>query len=303
MKYKLRIFALHQNPECLIDENRYILLKSSGVILNEALAIENLYEIIITNYIDLEKECINALVSEMLIGTIDYQDFFNLKLILNTKIVNLLTAIRLYRDTVDKHIKACISEENLIVKPLGNLFTSEKEKLFEFRFMEQFRNYVQHYGIPVHRTSIGSRWVDSGNETTLLEFSLYYSAKKDKLILDPKFDKSILNEMPDEVNLCDATRKYMESISFIHDKVRKIINLKVTKARSAFEDAINEYKSLSGGNFIGLGIATYENGQVLEHTPISVEWDDVRIRLLNKNSQLINLSRRYVTNKVLNMSS
>lgn len=65
-EYFLKIDALGSFPKINIDEIRFLKLKASREILSEALAIEEKYEIIISNYLDLEKESnnlsLNALV-------------------------------------------------------------------------------------------------------------------------------------------------------------------------------------------------------------------------------------------------
>lgn len=300
MKYILKINAIGDFPEIIIDNQQFELLKSSRIILNEALAIEEKYEIVITNYLDLEKEYLNAAVSELVRGTIDYRDFFNLILSLNVRLVNLLTSVRLYIDTLASHISVCLPEVIDAKEQTEKLLKKEYDNNFEYRFMEAFRNHVQHRGTPVHRAFVGSHWTDVDKNNGLSEYFLYYSAKKEKLLSNISFKKSVLEEMPDEVNLCFTTRKYIESISTIHDQARKMIDCCVSKARQTFEDAIRIYKLEYEGNTIGLHAYAYNNDRKAHEIPILLEWDDVRIRLVNQNRQLVNLSKRYATGQAHN---
>jgi len=98
MKYILRIGALGKFPEVIVDHERCKRLKSLWKLLTEALAIEEKYEIVITNFLELEKESINASVSEMIRNHVEYGDFFDIRLALNIRLVNLLTSVRLYVD-------------------------------------------------------------------------------------------------------------------------------------------------------------------------------------------------------------
>jgi hypothetical protein len=214
--------------------------------------------------------------------------------------VNLLTAVKLYQDSVFRHISSCLPEIPDIKEQTKKLFKREYDGNFEYRFMEALRNHAQHRGTPVHWASVGSHWIDPNKDTGLMEYSLYYSAQKEKLISDETFKISILNEMPEEVNLCAATRKYIESISCVHEQVRKMICECVLNSRQAFEGAINNYKSEYDGNVIGLHTYAYEGSQKVDEVPVILNWDDVRVHLVNKNSQLINLIKRYATNQVRN---
>ncbi len=75
MNYVLRIDALGEFPEVIIDHERFQKLKSSRKILAEALTIEEKYEIVMTNSLELEKESINASVSEVIQNHVEYGDF------------------------------------------------------------------------------------------------------------------------------------------------------------------------------------------------------------------------------------
>ena len=295
MKFILRLNVLEKYSEIQIDEQKFQLLKSSRVILSEALFLEEKYEILVSNYMELEKEIVTLMASEMVRATGGYDDFFDLILILNVRLVNLLTSVRLYTDTLASHLAACLPEISNIKDKVKNLFKTEYDNNFEYRFMEALRNHVQHRGAPVHKVSIGSQWTDIDKINGLSEYSIYISAQKEKLLSDNSFKKSVLNQMPDEVNLCAATRKYIESISFIHHQAREMIDCNVVKARRIFEDTINLYKTENEGKFIGLHAFACDDDRKIDEVPLFLDWDDVRKRLVIQNRQLINLSKRYVT--------
>jgi len=266
MKYILRIGALGKFPEIDINSDRFLRLKSSRAILTEALAVEEKYEIVISNYLDLEKELINVSVSEMVRGCLEYADFFDVRLALNIRLVNLLTSVRLYKDhLVCHHLPACLPGESGIKECAEKIFSDEYKKNFDYRFMEALRNHVQHRGTAVHRVAPSSKWTDL--DDGLLEYSLYFSAKKEYLLADSKVtkrDKLVLNEMPDEVNLCSASRSCIESVSAIHNQVREVIQKSVTEARASIEAAINEYKSVYKDDFVGLHAYTFDGNKKID---------------------------------------
>lgn len=208
-RYILRIAALGQFPELEIDTDRYERLKVSRPILSHALAIEEKYEIIISNFLELERDAINASVSEMARNHIEYKDFFDVRLALNIRLVNLLTAIRLYTDQLSSHICACLPSKDDTKVKIKELFATEYDSSFEYRFMEALRNYVQHSGIPVHRISTGGKWTDI--DDGLLEYSIYFGTQRKELLLDDGFKKQILDEMPEEVNLRSASRSVLST--------------------------------------------------------------------------------------------
>ena len=63
MQYFLGLHLGADAPTLPIDNQRFSLLKASRAILSAALDFEEEYEMIISNYIDLENESINASIS------------------------------------------------------------------------------------------------------------------------------------------------------------------------------------------------------------------------------------------------
>lgn len=239
-KFFLRIDALGQFPELEIDQARFEQLKASRPVLSHALAIEEKYEIIISNFLELEREATNASISEMVRNYFEYKDFFDVRLALNIRLVNLLTAVRLYIDQLSSHICACIPSDESVKTEVKKIFSTEYDGSFEYRFMEALRNHIQHSGIPVHRISSGAKWTDL--DDGLLEYSIFFCSQKKELLLDDGFKKHVLNEMPDEVNLRSAIRSYIEAISRIHKQAREKIETVVCSARFCLNRAIQDYR-------------------------------------------------------------
>jgi len=297
-KYILSIGAIGQYPKVEIDQERFEQLKASRPVLSHALAIEEKYEIIISNFLELEREATNASISKMVRNQLEYKDFFDVRLALNIRLVNLLTAVRLYTDQLSSHICSCTSSDENIKTEIKKLFSTEYDASSEYRFMEALRNHVQHSGIPVHRISTGSKWIDL--DDGLLEYSLYFGAQKQELILDKGFKKKVLNEMPDEVNLRAATRNYIEAISRIHKHAREKIEEVVKSSRLYLERAIRDYKVVYEKEPIGLYAYEYQREEKTDEVPIITKWDDVRRELEKRNRELVNLRKRYVSSQAHN---
>lgn len=297
-KYILRIGALGRFPELEIEQERFEQLKASRPVLSHALAIEEKYEIIISNFLELERESTNASISEMVRNHIEYKDFFEVRLALNIRLVNLLTSVRLYTDQLSSHICSCSPDEENVKTEIKGLFSTEYDSSFDYRFMEALRNYVQHSGIPVHRISTGAKWTEL--EDGLLEYSLFFGTQKKELLLDGGFKKQVLNEMPDEVNLRSATRSYIEAISRIHKQAREKIEEIVDTSRLYLDRAIRDYMVIYEKESIGLYAYKYQDTEKIDEVLILTKWDDVRRELVKRNGELVNLRKRYVSSQAHN---
>lgn len=299
MKYTIRAWALGSYPELVIDEEKFNSLKQAKHCLTAALAIEEKYELLLSNYLDLEKECLNITSDYMVRNSTDYSKFFDIRLTFNRRVVNLLTSTKLYIDQILQHVKSCIPDNPDIAGSVKALFSSEYDEFFEYRFMEALRNYVQHRGLAVHSTSLGGKWT-SHEEYKGLEFKTRLFTHKAEVEDDRAFKKQVSKEMTDKVDLLYAIRVYVGSISKIHCNVRDLITPASEQARHQIQESINEYDAINKQKSVGLNairsIPKKRVDETIEKFPLLLEWDDIRLELIKNNNRLANLDKRYVSN-------
>jgi hypothetical protein len=296
MKYILRK-SISGVPEIEISESKYIELQKYRNILSNALEIEEKYEIVISNYLSFEQEIMNATIKYMIREHLDYSDFFQVRLGLNIKLVNLLTAVRLYVDQLNQNVTECIDNNQNAKKDVKSLFSKEYDENKSYRFMEALRNYVQHRGIPVHWTQQNSRWT-SLEDDGLLEYSIELSSLRSYLEEDKKMKKNILREMDEKIDLKATTRNYIESISRVHDAARNMISVYTERSRRLIEDTHRRYAKKYNGSLVGLSACKLNGHKQVASIPLLLDWDDVRVSLQKRNRKLINLSKRYATGQI-----
>jgi hypothetical protein len=180
------------------------------------------------------------------------------------------------------------------------LFRKEYDGSFESRFMEALRNHVQHRGIPVHSTTLPGKWT-SFDENGELEFSLNMGSLRSFLQEDSEFKKSVLEEMGERVDLKVATRSYIECLNRVHCNGREMIAHASNAARALVEKARKLYSGVYDESLAGLSACAWsdegENALQQSTVPLWLDWDDIRLRLIEKNGRLINLRKRYVTGR------
>ncbi|HWP92590.1 MAG TPA: hypothetical protein VNN20_10395 [Thermodesulfobacteriota bacterium] len=297
MRYLLRKAGLGNVPEIEISEFEYLEYKKAQNILSNALAIEEKYEIVIANYIDFEQEILEITTNHMVREHLDYSDFFKVRLGLNIRLVNLLTAVRLYIDQSNQNVTECLPNDSNAKGNVKKLFSKEYDENRDYRFMEALRNYVQHRGIPVHWTQLGGRWI-SLDDDRLLEYSMELASQRSYLEEDEKMKNSVLDEMDDKVDLKAATRSYIESISKVHDSARSMIAESTAYSRRLIEDAHRRYSEVYSGSLLGLRACIWDEHKQIASVPILLDWDDIRVDLQKRNRKLVNLSKRYVTGAI-----
>jgi len=294
--FSIRIFAIGSFPEVSITKEQFSDLRDSNLALSHGLSIEEKYEILFSNYLEFEREILSRSAEFMVRIPFEHEDFFEVQLEINRKLVNLLTAARLYIDQVSQHVQRITGQVSEICK-VKELISREYANSLEYRFMEALRNYVQHKGLPVHRTTFNSSAVDTDRERNL-EFSIEIESEKIHLSEDKRFKQSVLKQLPAKIDLKMHTRGYIESLSKIHAEIRRMVGSKLDDARRKLEDAILSYKLVYKEEFLGLYALHYKNKKVIEKVPLVIWGDDTRLSLTKRNSELVKLRTCYVSNKV-----
>lgn len=297
MKYILRKAVLDAVPEVEISAHEFATLKAARSVLSNAFAIEEKYEIVISNFLDLEKQLLEVAATNVVRNTRSYAEFFETRSVLNIRLVNLLTATRLYLDQLPQHIGDCVPQKSEAGDLVKVRCSDEYDNHFEYRFMEALRNHVQHRGIPIHFVQQNARWT-SFEDDRQMEFSVHIAAQRSYLEEDEKFKKSILGEVSKDIDLIAASRRYIECISAINEFVRELIADSVISARTVIEAAHQSYAQVFSESLIGISAMEVNKGQMVSSVPLLLDWDDVRIQLQKRNRQLINLAKRYVTSRV-----
>ena len=277
-----------------IDDVKFCELYEAKETLSAAFSLEEKYELLLMNFLELEKEVLGNSAEYSLFDQREYSDFFDIRLKINRRVVNFLTSCRLYVDHAKKHIRACLPESVTLKDQINHLFNEEFDQHFEYRFCEKLRNHVQHQSLAVHTVTQGGMWINDQRVETTRVYSL-----KSELQNSDSFSKKYLSEMPEKVELISVFKKYVEILSNIHNKSRNLIKEPVQLARSTIEESITNYSTQNDGDVIGLSASHYKTDSnseqdQLKRVPLLLEWDDVRIKLEKKNGPLLKFSHRKV---------
>lgn len=298
MKFKITVYAIGRYPILEICQDEFHKLKSSKRCLSSALAVEEKYELLLSNYMELEKEVLEITVDNMLRRNESYSDFFSIRLKCNRRLINLLTATRLYIDQIHRHLRDCLPAEEDAESYTKQLFSEQYDAHFEYRFMEALRNYSQHRGLAVHSTSFGSSRKEV-EDSSYFEFNSSIFSLKSELELDDTFKKSVLKEMTEKIDLIQCARRYVESLNIVQCSIRDKISPLADDARSLIESYLVKYRELHNKPVAGVYAMSYtcdEHGEnIVDKVALLLDWDESRIALSKMNGPLVNLHKRYVS--------
>lgn len=159
VKYILtQLIICGEAPEVEISCKEYQELKKAKEILSECLAVEERFEFIVSNFLDLEKEVLSLCADNMVRHESSYEHLFEIRHKCNRRLINLLTTTKLYIDQAEKRLYKLFenNDQENIKEKIGKFFKNEFDSFVEYQFMEGIRNHVQHAGLPIHLTNSGA---------------------------------------------------------------------------------------------------------------------------------------------------
>jgi hypothetical protein len=270
-----------------IPEDEYHLLVKSKKVLNAAFSMEENFDLLIGNYIEMETSAVNLATVHMVREMYEYHEMFESRAEMNRRAVNLLTSARLYVDQIFSRVKQCGGDRKAVEAKCH----AEYDNAFEYRFMEAIRNHVQHSGSAVHSLSIGG---ERDRDTNNRIHSLGVFSQKSYLAADGGFKGSVLAECPEEIDFMACARRYLSGLGDLHEFARQVVSKQVSDARVAYQSAIDKYQEFSGEKPIGLSAFSSALGRK-EGTSVFLNWDDVRRKLEARNHSLKNLHKTIIS--------
>ena len=261
-----------------ISQERYDELAHARKVLAEALTFEQRYELLLGNFISMELALTEICLRAKVEPHWGYSESAEILEKANRHVVNLLTAMRGYADQVLQDFK-CLELE----PSFGSVAKAELANAFDhspdYRFMYALRNHVQHRATAIHGFEENS---DRGGDANSWVEAVKFFANKTTLSADGAFKSRVLDEQPEKIDVRRSARRSVQEVGVAHLVLRKASEEHVKRARSAVETAIRDYKEAGAESVIGLGARRVGNADA--DVPLLLDWDDVRIQLVNKNS-------------------
>ncbi len=298
MDYYLQEFAVGKNRRIVISEQEFNELRMDSGTLTIFFTLTENYRVVVESYRAVEKAKHDAELDHILYSRIGYDEFSDDRVALNSPIVGYLANARYFIDSTDKILPKVLSHDQFksFTKFRSNIYDST----YEYKFVEALRNYVQHRELPVHNVTYHNYVEDSNNiETSDKVTSLSLTAARQKLKEDKKFKKTALQGMPEAIDIIYCIRFHMEGMWKLHNYLIHTHSDLVDKGRDIVFKAIKRFDEIPGErSFVFHAIASLSEMEIAEKIPLLLEWDNSRIKALEKIGNLNNLHKRYVTGKI-----
>ena len=231
-----------------IDKSRYEQVKTAKSSCLFALEIEEKFALLLDNYYEFECELLRLAEASLIWPHRDHQHSMQERLTLDRRLVNLLTACRLYLDQTDHGLSSLFGHSSRERDNVTRFKHELYEKHWGYRFMEALRDHVQHSRLPVRVIKYSWSAVP-GKVAECTQVAVVPQTEPKTLAEDKKFKKTVLNELMgrgETVDLREPAREYVACFIELHDKIRETIDTRIRSDRIIYEAASTEYSEISG---------------------------------------------------------
>jgi hypothetical protein len=301
MEHRLQIMAAGHGTGVEITADEFANIAAVISRIHIAADIEEKLDLLLENYLEYEQELLALGLRFSVFPTFfDDQRVFSEIRVINRRVINFLTAARIYVD----HVKHALSRyfEPGASGDVSDLFAAEYKAHLEYRIVEALRNFSQHRGLPIHGLAWPSQWEDMNAPEQRLRFSVVPSVYVDELVDEGGFKASVLAELQASSKpsypLTPILRRYVESLTSVHQQVRSLLSKQAELDHQALLEFRERAKIALREELTGLAVtASDEDDQIKESHFVQERSWNRRAALIRKNSDFSNLSRRYVSSE------
>ena len=207
-----------------ITEEDFAQLRSAKQNLVILQSVEDKLAILLANYAEWETTLLVETVNNVVFQESGWSDAVELVYTLNRRLVNLLTACRLYIDHVKHDLNSMYGAESEIGSHIIKEMRRQYDGRLGYRVMEALRNYVQHRGLPIDSVQhlLGRAHGAPGYAANIVTPFLNTRRIRE----DGGFKSAVLNELSaigEKVDLKPLVRDYIEGLEEVHRFLRNRI--------------------------------------------------------------------------------
>lgn len=300
IKYQIAITAIGRPAALDITKERYDEIKTARDGLGEIISAEGKFDTLLENHAELEESLLRFALRDMVFEDSDFVSMQRIRNELNRRILNFLSASRLYLDALVPHVRAVCGESGNHAETIKAKTSDIYDRSIGYRVMEALRNYSQHRELPVQNLELRRSWHGDNNERKkTLVYSVAPQLNVAQLSTDKKFKVSVLAEIAKigpAPELMPLQREYVEGLCEIHEHLRTTIRPQEDIWDKTIRSAIIDFaaKHLGEGIVLLAAVEVREDGSRWNPIYIGKEALEYRKYLKDKNRGFVNFSKRHV---------
>lgn len=264
-----------------------------------ALQIEDVFDLLIENFVEFENDLLNLSMRRMLFHDWDWSTFRGDMALINRRLLNLLATARAYRDHTQRIISVTYGSQSDLLVRLAGSFSHQFDSSEGFRVMEALRNYSQHRGLLVFRLSYNNsldtpRRLDSRSQCTCIPCLSLKTLREDRA-----FKTIVLDQLDPTADLLDIrplVRQYISGFGSAHRQLREWMKDDVSRWRDALLSVQDRYQAECESQVLGLAAVERDfRGGTVRHVQVFRDFLFEYDRLVRKNLRMDRIELKYVS--------
>lgn len=271
LRYVLLRHAIGEPGELEITEAEYQALAQAMLILIELSDVEEKFNAFIDNYFELERSSLEESLRAMIYDDSDIASFLEPRNTMNRRIINFLTAVKLYLDTLPQHANKLFPPgkelEDLKAAP-----SKAYDRSISYRIVEALRNYSQHEAFPVHKWEVNS-WKDTKVEPILFRTGITPSLNLVTLRASKSFKKTVLAEIETHggpTELKPIIREYVEELCKVQAEFRVATKSMYDRSMGLILEARDRFVAKFPGSHVSVAALPVDQQGFKAGNPISL---------------------------------
>jgi hypothetical protein len=280
-----------------ISEADFFSVRTARVAYLALLNIEEKFDIAIESYFDYERARVDLALRQMLTIHLPHSVLAADVRIINRKLLNLLAAAMLYDDQLVHDFCVLYGRNSAHWCRVKERRASLRASSLGYQVAEVVRDHIQHRGLPVDalfyqlttKDAEGEWQIQVATDPHLAVGQLQADRKIPKELIDK------LKQLGDRVPLTPLIKEYVGCLAELHKTVRDETSADgqdwVRQLRATLQRGREKFGQLG----VVAAVALEEDGSRSESHQVFEDLLALRETLLEKNSLLTNLARRFVT--------
>jgi hypothetical protein len=269
MKYVMRPNDGFESKVDLSKQQYEDLLQAKVGILM-MMEIEERFSMFRENFADYQRDLFESALKNAT-GMIDgWNDGIDVMLTLNRRLLNLLSSARLYRDHVYIELGRRFGKPSWQLDFWNTLLRQAKSESLAYRFLERFRNHVQHCSLPIRRVAPGIKTDCHPHGTPPRHHVAVYASwnqiNDDRDNFDVETRAALKPVTGDRIDLNRFVREYAVVIAHIHSSLTEGLKSDIEIWETLVEDALERVVDTCGSSS-SIVLAAYDENSPLGQEP------------------------------------
>lgn len=293
--FKRYEFFIGKGEPVEISEGEFQNAKKAKECLFPALFIEEQLDLILKNYADFDVTLYTIALKSVMYFPGGWKETIEDILLVNSKLINLLSTCRMYLDTAPQKLHAIYGNHHQSARDFVQATHHEYDNHLGYRFCSAMRNYTQHNDLPVHGLLLDGKW--NASVTKCEHFIAVYTNISE--LEGTPFKTTVREELKaaydDRLDIKPFIRTFVVCIGRINEVIRKQLDPDIGRWEKWIKSVVD--KSSSGSNPI---LAHFDDeGELVDEVRISKDWAERLRTILGKNRNATHYDKHFINGDVM----